>query len=44
MIQGCQAPQTPTLQILPAPPAAATLEQLGKSFMFETSDHLATVT
>jgi hypothetical protein len=44
MIQGFQAPQTAALQILPDSTAAATLEQLRKSFVFETSDHVVTVT
>jgi hypothetical protein len=32
------------LQILPHATAAATLEQLRQTFMFETSDHVVTVT
>jgi hypothetical protein len=44
VIQGFQAPQTASLQILPYSTAAATLEQLRQPFMFETSDHIVTVT
>jgi hypothetical protein len=44
VIQGFQAPQTASLQILPYSTAAATLEQLRQSFMSETSDHILTVT
>jgi hypothetical protein len=44
VIQGFQAPQTASLQVLPYPTAATTLEQICQSFMSETSDHVVTVT
>jgi hypothetical protein len=44
MLQGLQAPQTASLQILPYATAAATLEQLSQAFMLETSDRVITVT
>jgi hypothetical protein len=44
LIQKFQAPQTACLQVLPYTAAAATLEQVSKSLMLETSDHPSSVT